>query len=322
MDPIAFQIGPVAVYWYGILIVLGILAAAYLSTYTAKLWGEDPQLVWDVLVWCVLLGVVGARLYHVVTVPPSMGVDRWYYFRNPLQIFATWKGGLGIYGAVLGGALGIYIVIRRAKRDVWRWLDIVAPGVALAQAVGRWGNFINQELYGLPTELPWGIYIEPRFRLSGYEMYERFHPTFFYESMWNLLTCIVLVYLIWRYRERLIPGIVTGAYFISYSVIRFLLEFIRLDSPAIGDITIAQIVAIGIIVVAAGFIAWRVRTSRGGAGPVADTMAAAEQAPAAPEPEDGEPGGEGAESEPEGAQPEEEPSEIDEEGPGQEVESE
>ena len=221
MDPIAFQIGPVAVYWYGILIVLGILAAAYLSTYTAKLWGEDPQLVWDVLVWCVLLGVVGARLYHVVTVPPSMGVDRWYYFRNPLQIFATWKGGLGIYGAVLGGALGIYIVIRRAKRDVWRWLDIVAPGVALAQAVGRWGNFINQELYGLPTELPWGIYIEPRFRLSGYEMYERFHPTFFYESMWNLLTCIVLVYLIWRYRERLIPGIVTGAYFISYSVIRF-----------------------------------------------------------------------------------------------------
>ena len=106
MDPIAFQIGPVAVHWYGILIVLGIVAAAYLSTFMAKLWGEDPQLVWDALVWCVLLGVVGARLYHVLTPTPSMGVDQWYYFRHPAEIFATWKGGLGIYGAVAGGAPG------------------------------------------------------------------------------------------------------------------------------------------------------------------------------------------------------------------------
>ena len=259
IDPIAFQIGPIAIHWYGILIVSGILAATYLSTYTARLFGENPELVWDALVWVVLLGVVGARLYHVVTVPPSMGVDRWYYFRHPLEILATWKGGLGIYGAVAGGALGLYIVIRRAKRDMWRWTDIVVPGVILAQAIGRWGNFVNQELYGRPTDLPWGIYIEPRYRLAGFEMYERFHPTFFYESMWNLAISAVLVYLVWRYRERLIPGLITGIYFISYSTIRFLLEFIRLDSPSIGSVSIAQIVALCVIVVWIGLIVWRVK---------------------------------------------------------------
>jgi phosphatidylglycerol:prolipoprotein diacylglycerol transferase len=260
IDPIAFQIGPIAIHWYGIFIVSGILAATYLSARMARLVGENPELAWDALVWVVLLGVVGARLYHVLTPPPSMGVDRWYYFRHPLEILATWKGGLGIYGAVAGGALGLYIVIRRAKRDIWRWMDIVVPGVILAQAIGRWGNFVNQELYGSPTDLPWGIYIEPQYRLIGFEGYERFHPIFFYESMWNLATSAVLVYLIWRYRERLIPGVVTGIYFVSYSTIRFLLEFVRLDSPTIGSVSIAQIVALCIILVWIGLIAWRVKT--------------------------------------------------------------
>jgi phosphatidylglycerol---prolipoprotein diacylglyceryl transferase len=262
IDPIAFQIGPLAIHWYGILIVSGIVAAAYLSTYTARLFGENPEVVWDALIWVVLLGVIGARLYHVVTVPPSMGVDRWYYFRHPLEILATWKGGLGIYGAVAGGALGLYIVIRRAKRDMWRWMDIIVPGLVLAQAVGRWGNFVNQELYGRPTDLPWAIYIEPQYRLAGFEMYERFHPTFFYESVWNLATSAVLVYLIWRYRERLIPGLITGIYFIAYSTIRFTLEFIRLDSPSIGTVTIAQIVALCIIAAWSGLIVWRVKRFR------------------------------------------------------------
>jgi phosphatidylglycerol:prolipoprotein diacylglycerol transferase len=259
MDPIAFQIGPIAVHWYGILIVVGIVAAAYLATFMARLWGEDPQLVWDALVWCVLLGVVGARLYHVLTPTPSMGVDQWYYFRHPLEIFATWKGGLGIYGAVAGGALGLYLVVRRAKRDYWRWLDIMVPGLALAQAIGRWGNYVNQELYGQPTNLPWGIPIDPLYRLPGYEIYERFHPTFLYESIWSLATCLVLVFLTWRYRDKLASGIVACIYFISYSTIRFLLEFIRLDSPAVGKITIAQIVALVIIAASVAAIVWRSR---------------------------------------------------------------
>jgi phosphatidylglycerol:prolipoprotein diacylglycerol transferase len=267
MDSVAFEIGPLAIHWYGILIVVGILCAGYLATYMAKLWGENPELVWDALVWCVFLGIVGARLYHVLTVPPSMGVERWYYFRHPLEILATWKGGLGIYGAIAGGALGLFIVVRRAKRDIWRWMDITVPGVALAQAIGRWGNFFNQELYGRPTNLPWGIYIEPQYRLAGYEMYERFHPTFFYESVWNLATCLILVYLTYRYRDKLASGVITGIYLALYSTARFLLEFIRLDSPTIGSVSIAQIVALCVIAAAIGLIVWRNRISRGsGAG--------------------------------------------------------
>ncbi|MBN1579466.1 MAG: prolipoprotein diacylglyceryl transferase [Anaerolineae bacterium] len=260
MNPIAFEIGPIAVHWYGILIVLGILAAAYLSTFVAKLWGEDPDFVWDMLVLCIFLGVVGARLYHVLTPTPSMGVDQWYYFRNPLKIFATWEGGLGIYGAVAGGALGLYIAARRKKKDIVRWLDITTPGLILAQGIGRWGNFINQELYGKPTDLPWGIFIDQNHRLPGYEAFERFHPTFLYESMWNVATCAVLVYLTWRYHDKLASGIIAALYFISYSFIRFVLEFIRLDSASIGSLAIAQYVALVIIVAATGFIIWRIKT--------------------------------------------------------------
>ncbi|MBN1642821.1 MAG: prolipoprotein diacylglyceryl transferase [Anaerolineae bacterium] len=262
MNPIAFRIGPIAVHWYGILIVAGILAATYLSTYLARLRGRNPEFVWDALLWCVVLGIVGARLYHVLTVTPSMGVGRWYYFEHPEKIIALWEGGLGIYGAVAGGALGLFIAARRAKEPMLVWTDIITPGLILAQAIGRWGNFVNQELYGRPTDLPWGIYIEPRFRLAGYEMYERFHPTFFYESMWNVAVCLALVYLTWRYRERLITGLTTGIYFISYSLIRFLLEFIRLDSPMLGPLAIAQYVALGVIVVFAGFLVWRVKVHR------------------------------------------------------------
>jgi phosphatidylglycerol:prolipoprotein diacylglycerol transferase len=274
MSQIAFQIGPIAVHWYGILIVAGILAATYLSAYLAKLRGKDPEFVWDALVWCVFLGVVGARLYHVLTPTPSMGVDQWYYFRNPEKIFALWEGGLGIYGAVAGGALGLYIAVRRAKESMITWTDIITPGLALAQAIGRWGNYINQELYGKPTDLPWGLYIEPQYRLPGYQMYERFHPTFFYESMWNLATCLVLVYLTWRYRNRLIPGLVTSVYFISYSVIRFLLEFVRLDAAAVGSIAIAQIVALCVIVAFSWLLVWRIRNHR--TSPASDPLPEAE----------------------------------------------
>ncbi len=285
MNPIAFQIGPLAIHWYSIFIVTGIVVASYLSMYLARLWQEDPQFVWDAMIWCVFLGIVGARLYHVLTPSPSMGVDQWYYFRNPLKIFATWEGGLGIYGAVAGGVLGLYIATRRAKKDMLRWLDITMPGLVLAQAIGRWGNFVNQELYGRPTDLPWAIFISPERRLAGYEMFERFHPTFLYESLWNLATCLVLVYLTWRYHDRLLQGIITAIYFVSYSFIRFLLEFIRLDSAAIGQITVAQIVALVVIAGSIGFIAWRVRVGK------TDTTQppAAEQTPEAPEPETPEP---------------------------------
>jgi phosphatidylglycerol:prolipoprotein diacylglycerol transferase len=262
MDPIAFNLGPISIRWYGLLIVAGILSATYLATYLARLRGKDPEFVWDALWLCVVLGIVGARLYHVLTVPPSMGVGRWYYFENPGKIFAIWEGGLGIYGAVAGGALGLYIVARRAKEDMLFWMDMMVPGVALAQGIGRWGNFINQELYGRPTNLPWAIFIAPENRLPGFEMYERFHPIFLYESVWNVATCAVLVYLVWRYRDKLAPGLITSLYLISYSIIRFLLDFVRLDNAAIGSVTIAQIVAVCAIAASSAFMVWRIRVHK------------------------------------------------------------
>ncbi len=277
MNPIAFQIGPLAIRWYGILIVGGIVAAAYLATWLARMWGEDPQFVWDALTWCVILGVVGARLYHILTPTPSMGVDQWYYFRHPAKIFATWEGGLGIYGAVAGGVLGLYITARRAKKNMLRWMDIITPGVILAQAIGRWGNWINQELYGKPTNLPWAIFIDPMYRLPGYAEFERFHPTFLYESLWNVATCAALVYLTWRFRHKLATGIISALYFISYSTIRFLLEFIRLDSPAVGTLAVAQIVALVVIAASIGFIVWRVKK---GPEPAIEAAPAVEESPA------------------------------------------
>jgi phosphatidylglycerol:prolipoprotein diacylglycerol transferase len=261
MNPIAFELGPLAVYWHSILIVAGVLAAALVADRVARVWQEDPLVVWRALPWIVLLGLVGARLYHALAIPPSLGVGRWFYLRRPMMLLATWAGGLDAYGALLGGTVGVLIAARRARTSPWRWLDIAAPGTALGQAIARWGNWINQELYGLPTDAPWGVAIQPEYRLPGYEAYERFQPVFAFESAWNLLACIVLLALIWRFRDRLVPGLVAGAYFVSYATIRFALEFIRLDRPTLAGLPVAQIVSPIIVLVWAGLIWWRVRAN-------------------------------------------------------------
>jgi phosphatidylglycerol:prolipoprotein diacylglycerol transferase len=260
MNPIAFQLGPIDVYWYGILSAGGILAGAILAARTARFWAQDSLHVWAALPWVVALGLVGARLYHVLAIPPSIGVDRWYYVRHPGMILAVWQGGLDAYGALAGGTAGMLVAFRRTRHSLWCWLDIAAPGVSLGQAITRWGNWINQEQYGLPTDAPWGITIQPEFRLPGYEGFERFQPLFAYESAWNLVTCIALLVLIWRRRDRLVPGLVAGTYFISYATIRFLLEFARLDRATLAGLPIAQIVSLCVILLWAGLIAWRLRS--------------------------------------------------------------
>lgn len=257
MNPVAFRIGPLAVHWYGIFIVTGALAAAFVAQSEAKRRGHNPNHVWDALALCLLFGIVGARLYHVLTPPPSMGVDIGYYFRNPKEIFTPGMAGLGIYGAVAGGILAVYVYTRYQKLDFLEWLDIAVPGLALAQAVGRWANFINQELYGRPTNLPWAIYIPLEKRLPGYEAFERFHPTFLYESLWNLGVFLFLLYIARRYSDRLLRGELFGLYLILYPLGRFLLEMIRLDSPMIGYISIAQVIALIAISVSAGAMAYR-----------------------------------------------------------------
>ena len=235
---IAFKIGPIVAHWYGLLIVIGTLLGGYVATEEAKRHSEDPEHVWNGLIWCIILGLVGARLYHVFSSPAngSGGLD--YYIENTVAIVRVWDGGLGIYGAVLGGTVGLLIYTRRHKLSTWRWLDIAAPGLALAQAVGRWGNFFNQELYGPPTTLPWGLYISVEHRIPRYSnltLYPtdttRFHPTFLYESLWNLAVFVLLLWGWRRWAHRLRDGDIFLAYLVLYPAGRVWIEqFFRPDA--------------------------------------------------------------------------------------------
>ncbi len=232
IDAYGIHIGPLYFRFYGIILMLGALAAAMVARRMMRRDGRDPDLVWDALMWGLVFGIIGARLYHVFTPSESlraMGIDTVYYLTHPLDILFTWRGGLGMPGAIVGGLVGIYIFTRRRKISFAMMIDYAAPGLALAQAIGRWGNYVNQELYGPPTNLPWGIFIRPENRMAGYELYERFHPLFLYESLWNLGLALFLLWVWRRFRGRLIPGDLFLIYLIGYPLGRFLLEFLRID---------------------------------------------------------------------------------------------
>jgi phosphatidylglycerol:prolipoprotein diacylglycerol transferase len=252
--PSGFNIGPVTIHFYGIIIMLGALAASWLATVEAKRRNIDPDLVWDMLPWLLIGGIIGARLWHVIFPPASMGQD--YYLIHPLQAFAIWNGGLGIYGAVIGGFVALIICLRIKKGSLLTWIDIIAPGLALAQAVGRWGNFVNQELYGLPTKLPWGIYIDPQHRLPGYEQYSYYHPLFLYESLCNLVNMGLLLVLGRKLKDWLKPGDLFLIYLVVYPVERFLLEFIRIDIAPVGTFDINQLMIL-VSVASAVIFVWR-----------------------------------------------------------------
>lgn len=251
IDAYGIHIGFLYFRFYGMIIMAGALIAALLARRLMKQTGKDPELVWDALIWILVLGAIGARLYHVFTPSKSMieaGFTTSYYFTHPLEILMTWQGGLGWPGALAGGFLGLYIFARRKKLSLGELADIGAPGVALAHAIGRWGNFINQELYGPPTDLPWGIYIRPENRMQEYRQFERFHPLFLYESLWNLANFIVLLWLWRRHRNRLKNGDIFIIYLMNYSFGRFLLEFIRLDFVPLLGINFNQMVFLAIVI--------------------------------------------------------------------------
>jgi phosphatidylglycerol:prolipoprotein diacylglycerol transferase len=263
--PIAFHLGPLPVHWYGIIIVSAVLVAAYVASLEAKRRGQDPDHVWNALLLCLALGIIGARLYHVFSSPRGGMVGWDYYRQNPIAILQIWYGGLAIYGAVIGGLLGVYIYARLNKLSFLQWVDIGTPGLILAQVIGRWGNFINQELYGYPTNLPWGITITPPYRIPPYDdltLYPtstRFHPTFLYESLWNLLGFLLLMYVTRRYLDRLLDGDVFCLYAIWYPVGRILVEALRPDAWLLRGIAAAQIFAAIAIVVSVGIILYRHR---------------------------------------------------------------
>jgi phosphatidylglycerol:prolipoprotein diacylglycerol transferase len=250
-DATGIRLGPLTVHYYALILMAGIVVGAWLVARRARAEGLDAEHVWNGLTWAIIPGLIGARLYHVLTPSPASGLSTQYYLENPLQIFAIWNGGLGIYGAIVGGVIGLWLYGRQHNQPILRWFDLIAPPLALGQAIGRWGNFVNQELYGAPSDLPWAIYIASEKRLPGYTQFETFHPLFLYEALWNLAAFFILSALQRRYRARLRPGDVLLLYLMSYATIRFLLDFIRLDSHGIDGLpglTTAQIVAVAIFV--------------------------------------------------------------------------
>jgi phosphatidylglycerol:prolipoprotein diacylglycerol transferase len=277
-SPFLFQAGPLAIRWYGLLIVTGAIVAAFVATREATRRREDPEHVWNILIWCLIFGIVGARLYHVLSSPPGASRDFSYYFiEHPfstLTLFGVaipfpsalliWEGGIGIFGALLGGVLAIVIYTRRHHLRLWRWLDIAAPGMLLAQAIGRWGNFFNQELYGPPTDLPWGITITnvnqripPYNDLTAYPLEATFHPVFLYESLWNLLGFILLMWIGRKFADKLLDGDIVSLYLIWYPAGRFFIEFLRPDAWTISIIPTAQIVSLIVIIIGIGLIYYR-----------------------------------------------------------------
>jgi len=239
--PDGFYIGPLKIYFYGIIIMIGVLAAIWVAVRGAKKRNLDSEYIWDMVTWLLIAGIIGARLWHVMTPSKSMGVGAEYYFSHPLEILNIRQGGLGIPGAVIGGVIALIIYVKKKNLDFYTWADIIMPGLALAQAIGRWGNFFNQELYGPPTNLPWAIEIDPIHRMPGYESYSHFHPMFLYESIWNLFNCFLLLFLFNNYEEKLCPGDLFWTYLIVYPFGRFLLEFIRLDPSIVGGLNVNQV---------------------------------------------------------------------------------
>ena len=277
-DPILIQAGPFLIRWYGLLIVSGVLSAAFIATIEAQRRKENPDHVWNLLIWVLIFGILGARLYHVLSTPAGASRGFSYYFiEQPfvtLTIFGVavpfpsalliWEGGIGIFGAIFGGILAVMIYTYRHKLNFWRWLDIIAPGMLLAQAIGRWGNFFNQELYGPPTDLPWGITITnvnqriPPFNdLTQYPLDTAFHPLFLYESIWNVIGFVLLMWIGRKYAGKLLDGDILSLYLIWYPVGRLLIESQRPDAWAISGIPTAQIISIILILVGLGLIFYR-----------------------------------------------------------------
>ena len=243
--PQYFSIGSLKVHYYGIIIMVGAVLAAWLASREAKRKGLDPEIAWDLFPVVIITGVIGARLWHIFTPSASLvaaGYDTHYYLTHPIAILQTWNGGLGIPGGVIGGVIGLYFYMRKRKQNFAVWVDNIAPGLALAQAIGRWGNFINQELYGLPTDLPWKIFIEPAYRLPGYADVAYYHPTFLYESLWNLMNMAILLWVGRKFYDKLRAGDIFLIYLVIYPIGRFLLEFVRLEYSPVFGININQAV--------------------------------------------------------------------------------
>lgn len=230
-DPILFSFGPIKIYWYGLFVVLGVLTAVFITMKLAECYKIKKDKIIDLAFWSLIGGIIGARIYHVF-------LEFGYYINNPLDVFKVWQGGMAIHGGIIVGLLIVYFFSKKEKISFWLLTSLIVPGLALGQAIGRWGNYFNQELFGKPTDLPWGIPINIMNRPVEFISATHFHPTFLYESLGSLLIFFILffghLFLIRKEKYNFKNYfLITAVYAIFYSLLRLSLEFIRIDSTPI-----------------------------------------------------------------------------------------
>ncbi len=262
IDPIIFtiEIGTFtfSLYWYGVLVMLGVAVATWLTASEFKRRGGDPEYVWDSLLWIIPAGVIGARLWYVANA--TLGGDM-HYIQDPIAILNIKEGGLHFFGSILFGVIAFLLYARKMKLDPWLMFDSVAPGLLLGQAVARPANFINQELYGPPTTLPWGIKISAAHRIYPFnnlslypEETTRFHPTFAYEMVWNILATGLILWIARKYKDKLKPGMAFGLWLILAGVGRNVIEFFRPDQPTFPGTAFSYSRFFAILMVVIGLI--------------------------------------------------------------------
>ena len=232
VDPTIVEIGPFALRWYGLLMATAVITGSWFASKEIERRGKNPEDFWDMLIWVLIPAFLGARLYYVFV----QSGDTAYYLANPGQILQVWGGGIHIFGAFIVGSIALWLFTKVRRLPTLVYLDAAAVGLPIAQAIGRWGNFINQELYGPPTSWPFALRIDPRHRLApyndlaAYPEATRFHALFLYESVWNLLGFLVLYWVSKRFGRQLRPGDLSLLYLVWYPFGRFFIEFLRTDS--------------------------------------------------------------------------------------------
>ena len=260
-DPVAIHLGPIPILWYGVCYAIGLAATYVVITREARRRGLDARLVDNGIIIVAAAALIGGRLYHVI--------DQWHLYQDdPLKIILPPYTGLGVYGGIITGTIAAYLVTRRWNVSFLRWADVVAPGLFVMQAIGRWGNFFNQELYGPPTNLPWAITIDCAHRVAPYAcsaLYppdQGFHPLFLYESISGVLGALALIWMGYHLRHRLRPGDLLLTFFIWYGAVRFVLEPLRQENWTFNGIPTAMLVSIGFIAVGVLALLWRHRPGR------------------------------------------------------------
>jgi phosphatidylglycerol:prolipoprotein diacylglycerol transferase len=269
IDPVIFSFKlfggiVITLRWYGVLVMLGAVVGTWIAEKEINRRGENGESVWDALVWVLPAGIIGARLWYVLN---SILGGSQYYLDDPKRIFYITEGGLHFFGGLLLGAAALIIFLRRNNMDIWLFLDSIAPVALIGQAIARPANFINQELYGPPTKLPWGIPIDAQHRLAQFSdlsLYPvettRFHPTFAYEMIWNFLAALFLLW--WARqedREKVKPGTIFGAWLVLAGVGRVIIEFFRPDQPVISGTIITYSALVSALMAIAGVFVLLIR---------------------------------------------------------------